>query len=69
MKDGPGIKYTMYDINHPLARQVNSDLIKGTVPYMAGKQYTGLGYMLCNEPHWNCIEKTWASAPYIRICL
>ncbi len=53
----------MYDINHPLARQVNSDLIKGTVPYMAGKQYTGLGYMLCNEPHWNCIEKTWASAP------
>ena len=63
VKDGPGIKYTMYDINHPLARQVNSDLIKGTVPYMAGKQYTGLGYMLCNEPHWNCIEKTWASAP------
>lgn len=53
----------MYDINHPLARQVNSDLIKGTVPYMAGKQYTELGYMLCNEPHWNSIEKTWASAP------
>ena len=30
---------------------------------MAGKQYTELGYMLCNEPHWNSIEKTWASAP------
>lgn len=63
IKDGPGIKYTMYDINNPLSRKINSDLIKGTVPYMAGKQYTGLGYMLCNEPHWNTIEKTWASAP------
>lgn len=63
VKDGPGLKYIMYDINNPLSRKVNSDLIKGTVPYMAGKQYTGLGYMLCNEPHWNSIEKTWASAP------
>ncbi|MGA9637473.1 beta-galactosidase, partial [Flavobacterium sp.] len=61
--DGPGIKYTMYDINHPVSRKIQSDLIAATVPLMAGKQYTQLGYMLCNEPHWNTIKKTWASAP------
>jgi beta-galactosidase len=61
--DGPGIKYTMYDINHPVAQKIQSDLIAAVVPLMAGKQYTKLGYMLCNEPHWNTIQKTWASAP------
>ncbi len=61
--EGPGKKYIMYDINNPLARKVQSDLIRNTVPYMAGKQYTGLGYMLCNEPHWNTIEKEWAAGP------
>lgn len=43
VKDGPGIKYTMYDINHPLARQVNSDLIKGTVPVYGRKAIHRLG--------------------------
>ncbi len=61
--DGPGIKYTMYDINNPLSKKIQSDLISKTVPYMAGKQYVELGYMLCNEPHWNTIEKEWAGAP------
>lgn len=61
--DGPGIKYTMYDIHNPLARQIQCDLIKATVPLMAGKKYTELGYMLCNEPHWITTDKTWASAP------
>lgn len=61
--EGPGIKYTMYDINNPVARKIQSDLIAATVPLMAGKQYTKLGYMLCNEPHWNTVKKTWASAP------
>lgn len=60
---GPGIKYTMYDINHPLTRKIQSDLLAATIPLMAGKQYTKLGYMLCNEPHWNTIKKTWASGP------
>lgn len=63
IKDGPGIKYTMYDINNPIAREVQSALIAGTVPLTAGKNYSKLGYMLCNEPHWNTIEDTWSSAP------
>ena len=63
ISDGPGTKYTMYDINNPLSRQIQSDLISKAVPYMAGKQYTELGYMLCNEPHWNTIEKEWAAGP------
>ncbi len=61
--DGAGIKYTMYDINNPLSRKIQSDLISKVVPHMAGKQYVELGYMLCNEPHWNTIEKEWAAAP------
>ncbi|WPR71401.1 beta-galactosidase [Flavobacterium sp. NG2] len=61
--DGPGLKYTAYDINHPVSRKIQSDLIAATVPLMAGKQYTKLGYMLCNEPHWNTIKKTWTSSP------
>lgn len=64
IKDGPGIKYTMYDINNPLARDIQRNLIGNTVPQMAGKNYTKLGYMLCNEPHWNTIEKSWAAAPF-----
>ncbi len=63
ISDGSGIKYTMYDINNPVTRKIQSDLIAAVVPLMAGKQYTKLGYMLCNEPHWNTIQKTWASAP------
>ncbi len=58
---GPGIKYTMYDINHPAARIIQHDILAATVPLMAGKQYTKLGYMLCNEPHWNTIKNTWAA--------
>jgi len=61
--DGPGIKYTMYDISNPQARALQHDLIKHFVPQMAGKRYSKLGYMLCNEPHWNCIDNTWASCP------
>lgn len=60
---GPGIKYTAYDINNPLSRKIQSNLLKATIPLMAGKKYTNLGYMLCNEPHWNCIKDTYASGP------
>lgn len=52
--------YTAYDIDNPGAREMQSLLLKGTVPYMAGKKYTELGYMLCNEPHWNTIAKSWS---------
>jgi len=64
IKEGPGIKYTMYDINSPTAHEMMSYLIKGTVPYMKGKKYSQLGYMLCNEPHWNTIKNSWASSPF-----
>lgn len=53
--------YTEYDIDNPGAREMQSMLLKATVPYMAGKKYSELGYMLCNEPHWNTVAKTWAS--------
>ena len=62
----PGIKtgarlYTEYDIDNPGAREIQSMLLKATVPYIAGKKYSELGYMLCNEPHWNTVAKTWAT--------
>lgn len=53
--------YTEYDIDNPGAREMQSMLLKGTVPYIAGKKYSQLGYMLCNEPHWNTVANTWAT--------
>lgn len=47
-----GAPFHDYDIDHPGAREMISALLAGTVPYMAGKNYTQLGYMLCNEPRW-----------------
>ncbi|MDZ8117054.1 alpha-amylase family protein [Pontiella agarivorans] len=47
-----GAPFHAYDIDHPGARDMISMLLKGTVPSMAGKKYTELGYMLCNEPRW-----------------
>lgn len=61
IKKGAGIKYTMYDINNPLTRFIQSKLIEGVVPTMARKNYSKFGYMLCNEPHWNTIKGSWAS--------
>ena len=59
--------YTGYDIDHPGAREMQSFLIGGTAPKMAGNKYSNLGYMLCNEPHF-FTQKTsdklaWASGP------
>ncbi len=59
--EGQGIKYTAYDIHNPLARKIQSDLYSKTIPLMAGKKYTELGYMLCNEPHWNSVKGEWAA--------
>jgi beta-galactosidase len=44
--------YTAYDIDHPAAREIQTKLLGNVVPEMAGKKYTQLGYMLCNEPHF-----------------
>lgn len=64
INDGPGLSYTKYDINNPLARDVQSKLIKAVVPYTRGKNFSRFGYMLCNEPHWNTIENSWAASPF-----
>lgn len=57
---GAGVKYVMYDIHNPLGRDILSRLIRQSVPYMAQKKYTKLGYMLCNEPHWNLTHGAFA---------
>jgi beta-galactosidase len=44
--------YTTYDIDNPGAREIQTKLLGNVVPAMAGKKYTQLGYMLCNEPHF-----------------
>lgn len=71
-KYGPGFRmsentFTGYDIDNPGAKEINSMLFKGTIPLMAGKKYTQLGYMLCNEPHFYTTKTgssiDWASGP------
>ncbi|MFI3305576.1 MAG: beta-galactosidase [Rikenellaceae bacterium] len=52
LMEGAGKKYVMYDINNPLGREVASTMISKSAPLMAGNNYTKLGYMLANEPHW-----------------
>ena len=59
--------YTAYDIDNPGARAIQQKLLSAVVPHMAGKKYSQLGYMLCNEPHFYT-QKTgeklaWASGP------
>lgn len=54
-----GTLYTEYDIDNPGAREMQGFLLDGCVPLMAGKNYTKMGYMLTNEPHWNSIADTW----------
>ncbi|MCL7754615.1 beta-galactosidase [Polaribacter sp. Z022] len=58
-----GTLFTTYDIDNPGAREMQSFLLDGCVPLMAGKNYTKMGYMLTNEPHWNSIANTWESDP------
>ncbi|RMG82418.1 MAG: T9SS C-terminal target domain-containing protein [Bacteroidetes bacterium] len=57
----PDNNFTDYDIDHPGAKEMMGFLIDGTVGKMAGKQYTKLGYMLCNEPHWFTKQGVWAT--------
>ncbi len=63
----PTDRYTVYDIDNPGAKDFQQKLIKSIVPYTAGKKFSELGYMLCNEPHF-FTQKTggklaWASGP------
>jgi len=57
-KYGPGFQirdnetYTVYDIDNPGAREMNSMLFSNVAPLTASQQYSELGYMLCNEPHF-----------------
>ncbi|SDW28771.1 beta-galactosidase [Lutibacter oricola] len=44
--------YTAYDIDNPGAREIQEKLLGAVVPKMAGKKFSQLGYMLCNEPHF-----------------
>ncbi|NIJ44832.1 beta-galactosidase [Wenyingzhuangia heitensis] len=44
--------YTAYDIDNPGAREIQTKLLGAVVPHMAGKKFSELGYMLCNEPHF-----------------
>ncbi|WP_117883672.1 alpha-amylase family protein [Aureibaculum luteum] len=61
--------YTAYDIDNPGARELQKYLLGAVVPKMAGKKFTQLGYMLCNEPHFYAYsdktkkKKPWASGP------
>ena len=61
--------YTAYDIDNPGARELQKHLLGTVVSKMAGKKYTQLGYMLCNEPHFYAYadkakkKKPWASGP------
>lgn len=61
--------FTAYDIDHPGARELQKKLLSTVIPKMAGKKYTQLGYMLCNEPHFYVYKdktkkkKPWASGP------
>lgn len=53
MQKGTDLKCTItYDIDNPGAREIQQQLLKGVVPKMTGKNFSKLGYMLCNEPHF-----------------
>jgi beta-galactosidase len=65
---GPGFKmrehtYIQYDIDNPGARELWGHLLEATVPLMAGKKYSELGYMLVNEPHFYTTKDVWATGP------
>ncbi len=47
-----GFPFTSYDIDNPGARQMMTTLFAKTVPFISGKKYSQLGYMLTNEPRW-----------------
>ncbi len=61
-----GKPFTSYDIDNLGARDMLSKLFKATIPDLASKKSTQLGYMLTNEPRWanytNGKEPVWFRA-------
>lgn len=55
--------FTNFDVDHPQARVLNSFLLSKIVPYTKGKNYSKLGYMLTNEPHWFTAEGSFDVVP------
>jgi hypothetical protein len=55
--------YIGYDIDNPGAKEMWGFLFEGTVPVIAGKRFTELGYMLVNEPHFYTTKDVWATGP------
>jgi beta-galactosidase len=55
--------FTKFDIDHPQARPLNAFLLSKTIPYMKGKNYSKLGVMLTNEPHWFTAEGSFDVVP------
>ncbi len=53
--------FTDFDIDHPNAKDLIGNMLDSAVPYMADKNYSQLGYMLCNEPHWFTKSGVWAT--------
>lgn len=64
---GTDVRYTEYDIDNPGALTLMRFLLKKVVPQAQGKNYSKMGYMLCNEPHFYTTKTgtkvDWASGP------
>ncbi|WP_175623870.1 beta-galactosidase [Pseudocolwellia agarivorans] len=53
--------YGVYDIDHPAAKTLYSDLFKAFVPILKNTRATDLGYMLFNEPSFFTEKGVWNS--------
>ena len=53
--------FTDFDIDHPNAKDLIGKMLDSAVPLMANKNYSQLGYMLCNEPHFFTKAGVWAT--------
>ena len=53
--------FTKFDIDHPKAKDLIGKMLDSAVPLMANKNYSQLGYMLCNEPHFFTKAGVWAT--------
>ncbi len=50
--------FTRYDIDNEDTRTLMENFYGTTVPLIRDENFTGLGYLLANEPHWGTIERT-----------
>lgn len=49
--------FTGYDIDHPGARELQKMMLAEVTPYMAGKKFSELGYMIADEPQFYNYKK------------